>query len=230
MKEYAARYLKTLMSMLVLAGLPGLVSASEPMIDLAAASGCFICHAMKRDAAVPVPLAPSYEDIAARYRGRSDALEYLVQRVRQGTAYQDQNWAGEVNMRFMPPNVNVGREDATALVGWILEIGDKQPPDAASVHYESMLALATYSGCMACHGVNPVPDPRYVPLAPAFRDVAARYRGQAKARDQLLTAVLEGTLNRPKQWNEVNMRFMPPSVALRPQHAEQLVDWILSLQ
>lgn len=230
MKNNAAIHIKHLLGMLVLASLPGLVSASEAMIDLATESGCFICHAIKRDAAVPVPLAPAYEDIAARYRGRADALAYLVDRVRAGTVYKDQNWEGKVNMRFMPPNVNVRREDAASLVRWILEIGDKRPPDAASVRYESMLALATYSGCMACHSVNPVPDHRYMPLAPAFRDVAGRYQGQAGARDQLVTAVLEGTLNRPKQWNEVNMRFMPPSVALRPQQAEQLVDWILSLE
>jgi cytochrome c551/c552 len=69
-----------------------------------------------------------------------------------------------------------------------------------------------------------------VPLAPSFRDVAGRYQGQAGARDQLIESVLLGTLNTPKQWNNVNMRFMPPSVALRRQQAEELVDWILTLR
>ncbi len=215
---------------LAYAGLTGHGYAAESMIELATHSGCFICHSMRRDADVPVPLAPAYEDIAARYRNRSDALDYLVDRVRNGTVYKSQNWEGKVNMRFMPPNVNVQYEDAAALVDWILKVGIKQQPDAASVRHEAMLALATYSGCLTCHGVNPNPDHRYVPLAPSFRDVAGRYQGQAGARDQLIESVLLGTLNTPKQWNNVNMRFMPPSVALRRQQAEELVDWILTLR
>lgn len=221
---------RIVVGVLAFAGLTGQCYAAEPMIELATQSGCFICHSIRGDADVPVPLAPSYEDIAARYRDRSDARDYLVDRVRNGTVYKDQNWENKVNMRFMPPNVNVKYEDAAALVDWILKVGIKQQPDAASVRHEAMLALATYSGCLTCHSMNPNPDRRYVPLAPSFRDVAGRYQGQAGARDQLVESVLQGTLNKPKQWNDVNMRFMPPSVALRRQHAEELVDWILALR
>jgi hypothetical protein len=41
--------------------------------------------------------------------------------------------------------------------------------------------------------------------------------------------VLHGTMNGPKVWTDVNMRFMPPNVNVRPADARKLVSWILSL-
>jgi cytochrome c len=46
---------------------------------LQAKAGCTACHMADRKL-----VGPSYKDIAAKYRGRSDALAYLTQRVRKG--------------------------------------------------------------------------------------------------------------------------------------------------
>lgn len=206
--------------------LSSLAMAADPMVQLAAEKGCFICHSVAPIERFKRPLAPSYQEIADRYRDQEGAFELLVNRVLHGSAYTKQNWAGMTSMRFMPPNVNVNREEATALVNWILK-GDSA--SEASAKHTAMLALATNSGCMTCHLVDPNRDSRLVPLAPAFRAIAGRYAGQADARGQLVDAVKEGTVFKEKTWHNANMRFMPPNPQLRKEDAEVLVDWIMAL-
>ena len=131
-------------------------------------------------------------------------------------------------MRFMPPNVNVSRDEARKLSAWIVSLQQARPAEQV-LRYEAMLALASNSGCMTCHEVKRTADSRYVPLAPSFDDIAKRYVDDSRYQAQLVDAVLHGTMNKGKSWADVNMRFMPPSVALREQDAEALVGWILSL-
>ena len=40
---------------------------------------------------------------------------------------------------------------------------------------DRMMTMATVSGCVICHRVDPVKDRRLIPLAPSFREIAARY-------------------------------------------------------
>ena len=199
-------------------------------MELAAKSGCFICHTIDSDPAVPVPLGPPYRAIAARYRGEKFAFYYLLDRVKYGTQGKDQAWPGQVNMRFMPPNVNVADAEARRLVEWILSL---DPGDRASTHlatHESMVALATNSGCMICHGLEP--DERVpVPLAPAFREIGARYGKQPGSVQRLDRAIRDGTVDQPRAWGDrVNMRFMPPNVNVSDSDSRKLADWILSLE
>ena len=202
--------------------------ADQTMLELATHSGCFICHSITSNPTVPTPLAPSYEAIAARYQDDRGVFDELVDRVLHGTVYKEQHWADAISMRFMPPNVNIERQDAAALVDWILAMNPGQTDDAL-IQHEANLALAAISGCLTCHGVAPVNIPRAVPLAPSFKEIAAYYDGKAGAEPKLLKSVLDGTLNREKIWTQVNMQFMPPNVALRQTDAEQLVKWILDL-
>ena len=204
--------------------------ADSGMLELATRSGCFICHRVSPDPKQASPLAPSYQEIAARYRQDAEAFDRLVDRVLHGTAYKEQAWAGRVSMRFMPPNVNVSRQDAMALVHWALELEPEPGLMEALRAEEQALVLAATAGCMACHGIDPVAVARVMPLAPAFREIAAFYDGKPDAAAKLEDAVLNGTLNRPKVWEHVNMRFMPPSVALRKEDARRLVQWILGLE
>lgn len=201
----------------------------DAMLDLANRSGCFICHAIAPSKEGATPLAPSYQEVALRYRDDPGAFDRLLDRVQHGTAYREQAWAGRVAMRFMPPNVNVPRGDAEALVQWVLAL----PLDGEMIErlgrYDRMLTLSTLSGCAICHRVDPVSEARVVPLAPSFREIAAHYRGREGAAERLGKSVLEGTQDRPKVWENVNMRFMPPNVNVRPEDAQALVDWILSL-
>lgn len=202
-------------------------SANEQMLELAAQSGCFICHTIQPVPDVEEPLGPPYVEISKRYSGDSDAASRLFDRVKFGTNGREQSWTGKVGMAFMPPNVNVQDADIRQLVDWIISFEAK--PEPQLIRFESMVALATTSGCMACHTLDPKPKGT-VELAPAFRNVAARYEGQPEVTESLLEAVRNGTLNRKKAWPDVNMRFMPANVALTREHAKDLVAWILSLQ
>lgn len=199
------------------------------MLELATQSGCFVCHAMSNPQPDALPLAPPYRQIAARYQDDPAAFDRLVDRVLHGTVYREQAWAEHVNMRFMPPNVNLPPQDARALVHWILSLRP-DAEDQKAVRHERMMAMAAGSGCFACHDMRRNADSRYVPLAPAFHDVAERYDDSEETRARLVAAVREGTMDQPKRWDDVNMRFMPPSVALEKSNAEALVDWILALE
>ena len=202
--------------------------AVDKTLELATERGCLTCHNVKHSTSSKTKLAPSYEEIAARYKGRSNAVDYLTGRILEGTVDSHQNWKGEVNMRFMPPNVNVSKIEANKMATWILDI-EKRPIQQLVIKHEKMIGLAIRSGCSTCHAINPNPDHRYVPLAPSYREIAEKYAGLNDGRRILINSVVHGTLNNPEHWKNVNMRFMPPNLALSVDNAGKLVDWILSL-
>ena len=202
--------------------------ASEKTLELATERGCLTCHSVKHVASQKIKLAPSYEEIGARYKGRSNAVEYLTDRILQGTVDSQQNWKGEVNMRFMPPNVNVSKIEANKIATWILDIKER-PIQQTVIKHEKMIGLAIQSGCSTCHAINKNPDHRYMPLAPSYREIAEKYNGLNDARRIMINSVVHGTLNNPTHWNNVNMRFMPANLGLSVENAGKLVDWILSL-
>lgn len=82
-------------------------------------------------------------------------------------------------------------------------------------------ALAQKSGCFACHRV----DSKLV--GPAFKEVAAKYRGDAGALDRL-TAKVKGGSKRgePLVWGTM---AMPPSPAPEAD-VRKVVEWVLTLQ
>jgi len=205
------------------------LAAEEAMVTLATTSGCFLCHAISPDPNVPVPLGPSYQDIADRYRDDPNAVPYLFDRIKNGTQAGPQNWEDKVNMRFMPPSVALSDESNRVLVDWILSLEGRQAPSPKLITFESMLILATTSGCLACHGIDPK-QAGEIQLAPSFREVSARYADQPGSTADLVASIRNGTLNNPLDWDNSNMRFMPPSVALSAESANDLVAWILSLE
>ena len=98
---------------------------------------------------------------------------------------------------------------------------------------DAMLKLATGSGCMTCHHVDPGamgPD-GMAPIGPAWRDVAAKYRGQQGAEAKLTQTVMAGSNPYESHWKgNVSGLAMPPNaVAIKQADARQLVRWILSL-
>jgi cytochrome c551/c552 len=206
------------------------VMASDSALELATNRGCFICHNVQVNEDDHNPLAPAYQEIAERYRGREDAFQYLVGRVLHGTLYTEQNWKNEISMRFMPPNVNVSRAEAGELTNWILRLPVDKAMRERIVHQEKMLILSTRSGCMACHLMDAPTDARLMPLAPGFREIARRYRDDPDARKKLVKSIVSGTRSATKIWQNVNMQFMPPNVGLERKNAEQLADWILGLE
>ena len=78
-------------------------------------------------------------------------------------------------------------------------------------------ALATSKGCMACHQVE------MKVVGPAYKDVAAKYKGDATALDTLVAKVKAGGKG---NWGEIPM---PPNPAVSDEDLKTLVTWVLSL-
>ena len=79
---------------------------------------------------------------------------------------------------------------------------------------ESKLAAA--KGCTACHNV----DKKVI--GPAYKEVAKKYKGDAKAPDMLATKVVKGGQG---VWGAIPM---PPN-NVSADDAKKLVAWILAL-
>ena len=79
-------------------------------------------------------------------------------------------------------------------------------------------ALAQKSGCLACHGVD-----KKV-LGPAFKDVAAKYKGDKSAEGKLVAKVKAGGSG---VWGPMPMPANSPQV--KDDDIKSIVQWILSL-
>ncbi len=78
-------------------------------------------------------------------------------------------------------------------------------------------ALAKSSNCLACHTVdNKI-------IGPAFKDIAAKYKGDDGAIATLTDKVKNGGSG---AWGDMPM---PPNAAVSDADIETLVNWILSL-
>lgn len=76
--------------------------------------------------------------------------------------------------------------------------------------------LATAKNCMTCHAV----DKKLV--GPSFKDIGAKYGGQAGASDKLAAKVIKGGAG---AWGPVPM---PANPQVSAEEAKKLVDWILT--
>jgi cytochrome c len=98
---------------------------------------------------------------------------------------------------------------------------------------EAMLKLATASGCMSCHSILPMPKRAdgLPPIAPAWRDVAVKYRDDPGASERLTRTVMTGSNPNSRHWaGKVSTVTMPPNaVAVSEADARALVNWILVL-
>ena len=97
----------------------------------------------------------------------------------------------------------------------------------------AMLELATKSGCMSCHTLVPA-APRadgLAPIAPAWRDVAIKYRDDPGAAERLTRTVMTGSNPQARHWTgKVGEVAMPPNAAVVSEaDARALVNWILVL-
>lgn len=98
---------------------------------------------------------------------------------------------------------------------------------------EAMLKLATLSGCMACHSILPVHkrSDGLPPIAPAWRDIAIKYRDDPGASDRLTRTVMTGSNPQSRHWTgKVSAANMPPNANdIKQADARVLVNWILVL-
>jgi len=84
------------------------------------------------------------------------------------------------------------------------------------------LDLAKKSGCLACHSV----EKKIV--GPAWKDVAARYKGKAGAKADLIAKIKKGGKG---NWTEVTKGVpMPPySPRVTDENIAKMVDFVLGL-
>ena len=78
--------------------------------------------------------------------------------------------------------------------------------------------LAKKSACTACHAI----DKKMV--GPAYKDVANKYRGDAKAEAMLIDKVKKGGSG---VWGQVPM---PPNASVKDEDVKTLVKWILAMK
>ncbi|MGZ5277391.1 MAG: c-type cytochrome [Caldimonas sp.] len=78
--------------------------------------------------------------------------------------------------------------------------------------------LAQKKNCMACHAIG------QKVIGPAYKDVAAKYAGQADAPAKLTAKVMKGGSG---VWGAVPM---PANPQVNEAEAKQLVQWILTLK
>jgi len=78
--------------------------------------------------------------------------------------------------------------------------------------------LAKKNACTACHAI----DKKLV--GPAYKEVAAKYKGDAKAPAMLEEKVKKGGVG---VWGQVPM---PPNPQVKDEDVKTLVKWVLSLK
>ena len=105
---------------------------------------------------------------------------------------------------------------------------------SAGTHDDATMALANKSGCLVCHHVEPGakgPD-GLPPIGPAWRDVAAKYKGIKSAQATLTGIVMKGSNPYDSHWKgQASGLAMPPNaVAIKEADAKRLVGWILALE
>ena len=90
---------------------------------------------------------------------------------------------------------------------------------ASAADAKAAEALAQKNGCLACHSVaNKV-------VGPAYKDVAAKYRGDKGAEAKLIAKVKAGGSG---VWGPVPMPPNSPNV--KDEDINTIVQWVLSLK
>jgi cytochrome c len=89
---------------------------------------------------------------------------------------------------------------------------------ASAVDATAAQALAQKSGCLACHSID-----KKV-LGPAYKDVAAKYKGDKSAEAKLVEKVKKGGSG---VWGPMPMPANSPQV--KDEDIKTMVKWILSL-
>jgi cytochrome c len=96
-------------------------------------------------------------------------------------------------------------------------VTDTAKPDAMLSEADA-LALAKKNGCLVCHAI----DKKVV--GPAWKDVAAKYRGDAGAEARMMEKIAKGGSG---VWGRI---AMPPNPKLSEADRQALAKFVLSLQ
>jgi cytochrome c len=92
---------------------------------------------------------------------------------------------------------------------------------ASALDADAAQTLARQSGCFKCHAVDKKKD------GPAYRDVAAKYKGNAEAEAKLIHHITSGERVKFPDGHEEDHKIVKSKDAAE---IKNLVDWILSLE
>jgi cytochrome c len=92
---------------------------------------------------------------------------------------------------------------------------------ASAVDGAAAEMLAKQSGCLKCHAVDKKKK------APAYRDVAAKYKGKPEAVAKLTHHITSGEKVKFEDGHEEEHKIVKSD---DPKEIKNLVDWILSLE
>ena len=98
-------------TLVAISTLAAIMTAATPAVAdmaLATSKNCMACHAVEKKL-----VGPSYQAIATKYAGQSDAVEKLAGKVVKGGS-------GAWGPVPMPANAQINDADAKKLVTWIL--------------------------------------------------------------------------------------------------------------
>jgi cytochrome c551/c552 len=96
---------------------------------------------------------------------------------------------------------------------------------------DEMNRLASDSGCALCHFAHPgkARDDVVPPPAPAWSEIAKKYRGRRDAEDQLVAIVIRGVRPEDRHWaGKTSAVVMPTNrVEISEEDARRLIRWVL---
>lgn len=98
---------------------------AEKMKKIAATAGCFTCHTIEHKGPKNGmnPIGPAWADVAAQYRDKPGAADFLTRVVLEGSNPYSSHWKNKVSGLAMPPNaVAISEADTRQLVFWILSL------------------------------------------------------------------------------------------------------------
>lgn len=199
--------LRASLSALLCAALPAQALDVLAAQRLARQSACTKCHSVYQKG-----LGPAWKDVAVKYHSAPDAPQRLFEHVTTGrkARFDDGHDEDHPIVKTSDPK----RIDN--LVAWILAL-----PIAAPVDEPAARTLAQQSGCLKCHAVQTAK------LAPAWKDVAAKYLGQQGAEVNLYKHVTTG---RMAKFADGHSEHHPIVKTGDPDRVSNLVNWILSLK
>lgn len=148
-------------------------------------------------------------------------IEETIEKVTEDVKEEATNVA-ETTSETISDTANEMKEQADASVENATVAEAKETLAISPTPNDAALALAKKSGCLACHKI----DNKLV--GPAWKDIAARYKGDAEAKNRLIEKVSKGGKG---NWTEVTGGApMPPySPRVSDEDIEKLVAFVLSL-
>ena len=93
---------------------------------------------------------------------------------------------------------------------------------AFAVDEEAAKALARQNKCTQCHGIDKKKD------GPAFKDVAAKYRGKKDAEERLIHHITSGEKAKFEDGHEEEHKIVKTSPPKDMDQIRNLVQWVLA--